>query len=112
MAKPTPAESFIAADGSLMRLIAPGKAILGSTPDEIEYAIGFDPGGKLFSLTNETPQLDTFISAYYIAVYAVTNQQFARFLSESRPPPGVLNIWIPWRDRIRISEDDTAPIRS
>jgi formylglycine-generating enzyme required for sulfatase activity len=104
-----PAEFFYAPDGSLMRLIPGGKATLGSTLDEIEYAVGFDKDAKLFSLQNEMPQFEDIIPPCYVAVYAVTNQQFARFLAETRPPSGVLNVWIPWRERIRVPEEDTAP---
>jgi formylglycine-generating enzyme required for sulfatase activity len=104
-----PPEFVNAPDRCLMRLIPGGKVILGSTPDEIEYAIQLDKDGELFSLKDEMPQFAAFIPSYYIAVYAVTNQQFVRFLTETRPQAGVLDIWLPWRERIRVPEDDAGP---
>jgi formylglycine-generating enzyme len=95
-------EYIIARDESLMRLIPPGQAIFGSTPDEIKRAILLDKEGELFSLENECPQFCAFIPAYYFGVYAITNQQFARFLSSTRPSTAVLNVWNPWRERIRL----------
>jgi formylglycine-generating enzyme required for sulfatase activity len=105
----TPAEFVNPPDGSLMRLIPGGTARLGSTLDEIEYAVGLDKDSELFSLENEMPQFEALIPAYYLAVYAVSNQQFARFLSEVRPAIGVLNVWIPWRERLCLPEDESRP---
>jgi hypothetical protein len=79
-----PAEFVNAPDRCLMRLIPAGKAILGSTREEIEYAVRLDKDGELFSLKNEMPQFEAFIPSYYIAAYATTTQQFARFLTETR----------------------------
>jgi formylglycine-generating enzyme required for sulfatase activity len=95
-------EYFIARDESLMRLIPPGQAIFGSTPDEIKSAILLDKEGALFSLENERPQFCAFAPGYYFGVYAITNEQFARFLSSTHPSIAVLNVWIPWRERIRL----------
>jgi formylglycine-generating enzyme required for sulfatase activity len=92
-------EEFIARDGSLMRLIPGGVAIFGSTREEIRAAARLDKDGALFPLENETPQFETFVSSYYLGVYAVTNQQFARFLSETRTPAPLLNILIPGSKR-------------
>ncbi len=93
-------ELFIARDESVMRLIPSGQSIFGSTSDEIQRAMFLDRDGELFSLENEGPQFRAFIPAYYVGVYAVTNQQFARILSSTRPSIAVLNLWIPWRERI------------
>jgi formylglycine-generating enzyme required for sulfatase activity len=96
-------EYFIARDESVMRLIPPGKSIFGPSSDEIRSAILLDKDGELFSLENEGPQFGAFLPAYYFGVYAVTNRQFARFLSSTRPSIAVLNLWMPWRERIRSS---------
>jgi formylglycine-generating enzyme required for sulfatase activity len=102
-------EEFIARDGSLMRLIPGGVAIFGSTREETRTAARLDKDGALFPLENETPQFETFVSSYYLGVYAVTNQQFARFLSETRTPAPLLNILIPWQQTIRVPEAETLP---
>jgi formylglycine-generating enzyme required for sulfatase activity len=85
----------------VLRLIPAGHSIFGSSLEEIEYAIQLDKERELFSLDNERPQFEAFLAAYYIGVYTVTNEQFARFLSETRPSAADLCFWIPWRDRIR-----------
>jgi formylglycine-generating enzyme required for sulfatase activity len=100
-------EEFVARDGSLMRLIPEGVAIFGSTREEIRAAARLDRDGPLFPLENETPQFKTFVSPYYLGVYAVTNRQFARFLSETRTPAPLLNMLIPWRQTIQVPEADT-----
>ncbi|MFY9983756.1 MAG: SUMF1/EgtB/PvdO family nonheme iron enzyme [Chthoniobacterales bacterium] len=102
-------EEFIARDGSLMRLVPGGEAIFGSTPEEITYAGHLDRDGALFSLEKEKPQFRAFIRPYYIGVYAVTNQQFARFLSETRAPEPRLNVLFPWRERVQPPVDETSP---
>src|SRR4029077_9840091 len=76
-------ESFCASDGSLLRLIPAGNSIFGSSLEEIEYAIQLDKESELFSLDNERPQFEASLAAYYIGVYTVSNEQFARFLSET-----------------------------
>jgi hypothetical protein len=43
----SPAEFVNPPDGSLMRLIPGGTARLGSTLDEIEYAVGLDKDSEL-----------------------------------------------------------------
>jgi formylglycine-generating enzyme required for sulfatase activity len=92
-----------------MRFVPGGKATFGSTLDEIGDAVRLDKDGELFSLRDEMPQFEAFIPSYYIAVFTVTNQQFAQFLTETRPPIGVLNVWFPWRERIRVSENEIGP---
>jgi formylglycine-generating enzyme required for sulfatase activity len=93
-------EYFTAGDGSLMRLIASDEAIFGSSLREIESAIRLDRDGALFSLENETPRFSAFVPSYYFAVYAVTNLQFAAFLSCTLPSSTLLNLWMPWREKI------------
>jgi formylglycine-generating enzyme required for sulfatase activity len=105
----TPTEFLNPSDGSLLRLIPEGDAVLGSDTEQIARAIQLDKDGNLFSLTDETPQFEAFIPSYYIAVFAVTNQQFAQFLTETRPVVQVLNVLFPWRERIRVPVDDTSP---
>lgn len=92
-------------DGSVMRLIPAGEFIMGSTPEQIEAARLMDIGGHEFTLLNETPQFRASISAFYMSIYAVTNQQFAMFLSESRPSLQQFKLWCPAPERI------TAPAR-
>ncbi len=104
-----PEEFVNGRDQSWMRLVPAGKAIFGSTRAEIENAVRLDKDGELFSLENETPQFEAFLQSYYIGMYAVTNQQFAKFLMETRPPIGVLNVWLPWPGKIRVPTDDTEP---
>jgi formylglycine-generating enzyme required for sulfatase activity len=84
-------EFFVAPDQSLMRLVPAGSSVFGSSPDEIESAIHLDRDGELFSLENESPQFVAFLPAYYIGVFAITNQQFVGFLSQTRPSGAVLN---------------------
>jgi len=87
-------------DGSLMRLIHMGEFVMGSTPDEIEAAARMDQEGPEFPLLRETPQFRCWTPAYWIGVYAVTNEQFARFLTETQPAPAELKHWAPWAERI------------
>jgi formylglycine-generating enzyme required for sulfatase activity len=83
-----PAESWInPRDGSLMRLIPAGEFTMGSTPAQTEAARLMDIGGHEFSLLDELPQLRAFVPDYYVSVCAVTNEQFAAFLSEACPTP-------------------------
>ena len=89
-----------------MRLIPSGESIFGSTLREIESAVLLDRDGELFSLENERPRFSAVVPAYYFAVYAVTNQQFARFLSSTRPSSALLNLWMPWREKISAPEGD------
>ena len=103
-------EFFMAPDESLMRLIPPGRSVFGSSSDEIESAIHLDRDGELFSLEGESPQFVAFLPPL-IGVFAITNQQFVRFLSQTRPSSVVLNLWMPWRERIWSPEDDNAPYR-
>ncbi len=94
-------------DGSLLRLIPAGTFTMGSTPDDIAAAARMDKDGEQFALRHETPQFTATLPAYYIGVYTVTNEQFARFLTETQPSPEQLELWLPWNDRIL-----TDPYRS
>lgn len=87
-------------DGSLLRLIPAGEFTMGSTPEQIEAAITMDKDGPQFPLLHETPQFRTQVPDFYIGVFAVTNEQFARFLSATRPSAQELGVWLPWIDRI------------
>lgn len=80
-------------DGSLMRRIPAGEFIMGSTPEQIEAAIAMDQDGPQFALFHECPQFRAFVPEFYLGVYAVTNEQFANFLSDKRPTLTQLERW-------------------
>ncbi len=73
---------------------------MGSTAAETEAARKMDRDGELFCLGQEAPQIRPFVPAFYIGVYAVTNQQFARFLDLRRPSPAQLSRWMPTAEHI------------
>ena len=77
-----------------MRLVPPGVFVMGSTLADIEAARQMDKDGPLFALGHETPQFDLFVPAFYISVFTVTNEQFARFLSERQPSPALFDLWV------------------
>jgi formylglycine-generating enzyme required for sulfatase activity len=87
-------------DGSLMRVILAGEFIMGSTIGQTEAAKRMDKAGPQVPLLHETPQFHATIGDFYLSVFAVTNQQFARFLSETQPSGEQLQNWISWLDRI------------
>src|SRR5437667_2296121 len=87
-------------DGSLMRLIPAGEFTMGSTIQQTEAAKRMDKAGPQFPLLHETPQLRVRVPDFYLSVFAVTNEQFARFLSEIKPTPDQLQRWVSWLDRI------------
>jgi len=95
-----------------MRLIPEGSFLMGSTPADIEAAIRTDKDGPQFALLNETPQFIAFVPDFYLAVYAVTNEQFARFLSQARPSPEQLQLWIPWVERIALPVTANEPYQA
>ena len=87
-------ETFInPRDGSAMRLIPAGTFTMGSTEQDIENARSLDQDGPNFAL-HETPQFDLFVPSFYMSVFAVTNEQFARFLSERQPSPALFDLWV------------------
>jgi|SRR5438876_11345930 len=87
-------------DGSLMRLIPAGEFIMGSAIEQTEAANATDKAGPLFPLLHETPQFRPKIDNFYLSVFAVTNEQFAHFLTETEPSPHQLQLWVSWLDRI------------
>jgi iron(II)-dependent oxidoreductase len=94
-------------DGSVMRLIPAAEFIMGSTIEETEAAKRIDKAGPQFPLLHETPQFRANIDDFYLSVFAVTNEQFARFLSETNPSVERLQHWVSWLDRIVIQPDES-----
>jgi len=82
-------------DGTLLRLIPAGECIIGSTTEQIIAAAAMDPWGHPDLLACETPQFVAYLPDYYMGVYAVTNTQFAQFLSAMHPTPAELALWAP-----------------
>jgi len=87
-------------DGSLMRLIPPGEFIMGSTHEQTEAAKRMDKAGPQFALLHETPQFRAKLNAFYLAIFEVTNEQFARFLTEMHPSRQQRQLCVSWLDRI------------
>ena len=88
-----------------MRLISAGEFIMGSTLDQIEAARLMDIGGHEFLLLDELPQFRAFLPDFYLSECAVTNEQFAKFLNATCPPPAQLKLWVPSLERISIPMD-------
>ena len=87
-------ETFINThDGSTMRLVPAGEFTMGSTGKDIESARMMDKDGQSFAL-HETPQSQIFVPSFYLSVFAVSNEQFARFLCERRPGPALFDLWV------------------
>jgi formylglycine-generating enzyme required for sulfatase activity len=87
-------ERFInPADGSMMQLVLAGDFTMGSTPEDIESARKMDEDGATFEL-HETPQFNLFVPSFYMSIFAVTNEQFARFLSEMKPSAALFDLWV------------------
>jgi formylglycine-generating enzyme required for sulfatase activity len=99
-------------DGSLMRLIPAGEFIMGSTIQQTEAAKHMDKAGPQFPLLHETPQFGAKIDNFYLSVFTVTNEQFARFLSETRPSTEQLQHWISWLDRIIVAPNESEQYRA
>src|SRR5437899_8833108 len=99
-------------DGSLMRLIPAGEFIMSSTMEQTEAAKRMDKAGPQFPLVHETPQFRAEIDNFYLSVFAVTNEQFARFLSDTKPSAEQLQRWISWLDRIVPSSNEAEPYRA
>src|SRR5436189_1495285 len=94
-------------DGSLMQLIPAGEFIMGSTPRQTEAAKRMDKAGPQFPLLHETSQFRAQLGNFYVAVFAVTNEQFARFLTETKPSPEQLQSCVSWLDRIAAKPNDS-----
>ncbi len=67
-------------DGSVLRLVSGD-----------EFAMSPAVGGAL----SDKLALQARVPAFYIAVHAVSNEQFARFLAAASPEPGQLAQWLP-----------------
>jgi formylglycine-generating enzyme required for sulfatase activity len=98
-------------DGSAMKLIPAGEFVMGSTREDIEAAASMDKEGPEFVLRHETPQFTARTPPFYIGVYAVMNEQFASFLSETQPAKEQLDYWLPWNERILLPDSASKPYR-
>lgn len=113
-------ETFInPKDGSTMRLIPGCEFTMGSTQRDIESARQLDKDGEAFplshenyALSHETPQFELFVPAFYLSVFTVTNEQFARFLTELQPGRAALEFWTYSTSHIAKSERDGQPYRA
>jgi formylglycine-generating enzyme required for sulfatase activity len=99
-------------DGSLMRLIPVGEFAMGSTREQTEAAKRLDKDGPQFPLLHERPPFRAKIDNFYLNVFAVTNEQFARFLSETRPSAEQIQHWISWLDCIIVAPNDSGRYRA
>ena len=52
-----------------------------------------DKDGHSFQL-HESPQFQLFVPSFYMSVFAVTNEQFVRFLAELEPSPAMFDLWV------------------
>src|SRR5439155_12154224 len=95
-----------------MRLIPAGEFIMGSTREQTESAKAVDKAGPQFPLLHETPQFRVGIDNFYLSVFTVTNQQFARFLGETRPSPQQLRLCVSWLDRIVIRPNESPSFQA
>jgi len=89
-------------DGSLLRLIPAGEFIMGSAPAELDATMHTDRQAGYFK--SEMPQFRAMLPAFYVGVFAVTNEQFARFLNEARPEPGMVAHWLSNAGNILLSK--------
>ncbi|MGB9475505.1 MAG: SUMF1/EgtB/PvdO family nonheme iron enzyme [Candidatus Udaeobacter sp.] len=94
-------------DRSVMRLIPAGESLMGSTIEQTEAAKRMDKAGPQFPLRHETPQFHAHLDNFYLSMFAVTNEQFAQFLSETKPTRQQLQQWVSWLDRIAIEPNDS-----
>lgn len=88
-------------DGTVLRLIPAGACLIGSTPEQTVAAAALDIWGHPDLLVSETPQFSAFLPDYYMAVYPVTNAQFAAFLNATQPSPDELRRLAPELENIR-----------
>jgi iron(II)-dependent oxidoreductase len=98
-------------DELVMRLVPVGEFIMGSTPEDIEAARRMDTDGPRFNLRHETPQFRTFLPAFYMSAFAVTNEQFTRFLSQTRPTRAQFDLWLYKAERIIGTAAGNEPYR-
>jgi formylglycine-generating enzyme required for sulfatase activity len=105
-------------DGSTMRLIPAGEFTMGSTQRDIESARKLDRDGETvplshesYALSHETPQFELFLPAYYMSVFTVTNEQFARFLTKLQPGRSTLEFWVYSTPHIIKPEREGQPYR-
>ena len=98
-------------DGSELRLIPAGEFIMGSTAEQIVAAAGMDIWGHPDMLVHETPQFTAVLPDYFLGLYAVTNEQFAAFLSDMRPTLAQLARWAPTLERILAPASADEPYR-
>jgi len=106
-------------DGSTMGLIPGGAFTMGSTLSDIEHARGMDKDGEIFALSHEThalshetPQFEIFVPAFYLSVFTVTNEQFARFLTDLHPGRTTLEFWVYSTPHILQSQREGEPYRA
>lgn len=90
-----------------MRLIPAGEFIMGSTVEQTEAAKRMDKAGPQFPLLHETPQFRATSDNFYLGVFGVTNEQFSRFLTETKPPPEQLQQWLSWLDGIVVEPNES-----
>jgi formylglycine-generating enzyme required for sulfatase activity len=91
-----------------MRLIPVGECIIGSTPEQIEAARHLDIYGHEFTLLDELPQFRAYLPDFYISEHTVTNEQFVRFLCETRPSGEDLKRLAPVLEQIIVPEAVTG----
>ena len=101
-----------------MRLIPAGEFTMGSSQQDIESARRLDRDGEMFplsheryALSHETPQFELFVPAYYLSVFTVTNEQFARFLTQLQPGPATWESWVYSTPHIIKPERQSLPYR-
>lgn len=95
-----------------MRLIPAGEFIMGSTLEQTEATKRMDKAGSQFPLLHETPQFRANTDNFYLSVFAVTNEQFARFLSATQPSGKQLQKWISWLDRMVATPNESQGYRA
>jgi hypothetical protein len=95
-----------------MRVIPAGEFIMGSTMEQVEAAIALDHEGAQFPLRHEIPRVRIMTPAFSIGVYPVTNEQYARFLSEGCPTPTQRSRYVTWFDRLILPACENEPYRA
>lgn len=97
-------------DGSKLLLIPAGEFIMGSTLEQIEAARLMDIYGSEFLLLDELPQFRAFLPDFYLSECTVTNEQFAKFLNDTRPSPEQLKLWAAELEKISASGGAGSPL--